>query len=86
MSLSAYEINKLFHAISVNEEVKQRYVQDRVTVMEEYNLNEQEQKMIQNNDFATLTEYGVNGLILMRIKDVHQVPVPEMLKSLRSRD
>lgn len=84
--MSAYEINKLFHAISVNEEVKQRYVQDRITVMDEYNLNEQEQTMIQNNDFATLTEYGVNGLILMRIKDVHQVPVPEMLKSLRSRD
>ncbi|WP_338448592.1 hypothetical protein R4Z09_20545 [Niallia oryzisoli] len=84
--MSAYEINKLFHAISVNEEVKKRYVQNPITVMEEYHLNEQEQKMIQDNDFAALTKYGVNGLILMRIKDVHQVPVPEMLKSLRSGD
>lgn len=84
--MSAYEINKLFHAISVNAEVKQRYMQDRKTVMNEYHLNEQEQRMVQENDFAGLTEYGVNGLILMRIKDAHQVPVPEMIKSLKSRD
>jgi len=84
--LSAYEITKLFHAISVNEEVKQRYVENREKVMNEYHLNEQEQRMVQENDFAALTEYGVNGLILMRIKDVHQVPVPEMLKSLKSRE
>ena len=84
--MSAYEINKLFHAISVNEDVRNRYVQDRKTVMEEYHLDEQEQRMVFENDFAALTEYGVNGLILMRIKDVHQVPVPDMLKNLKSRD
>lgn len=81
--MSAYEIHKLFHAVSVDDEVKHKYIQDPKKVMEEYNLNEQEQKMVQENDFAKLTEYGVNGLILMRIKDVHQVPVPEMLKRLK---
>ncbi|WP_071394166.1 hypothetical protein [Bacillus tuaregi] len=83
--MSAYEINKLFHAISVHEDVKQRYIQNRKVVMDEYNLNEQEQRMVQENDFAALTDYGVNGLILMRIKDVHQVPVPEMIKSLNRK-
>jgi len=63
--MSLYYVQKLLYQLNRDEHIRTRFGKDRDTLLEEYQLTDEERNAIADGDIGLLYVMGVNGQILM---------------------
>ena len=63
--MSLYQLQKFLYNLNRDDQVKERYHADVSTLLNEYDLTDQERAALQDGDIGLLYVLGVNGQILM---------------------
>ena len=82
-NVSLYYVQKFLYEINRNESLQQAYRADRRTVLEPYELTEEEIRALVEPDIGLLFHLGVNGQILMHFAAFHQIEWADYLQLMR---
>jgi hypothetical protein len=63
--MSLYYVQKLLYQLNRDPRVRARFEVDRDTVLEEFELTEEERGALTDGDIGRLYHFGVNGQLLM---------------------
>jgi len=81
--MSLYYVQKLLYQLNRDPYVRQRYHEDFDSLLQEYELTEEEIKAIRKPDIGLLYVLGVNGQILMHYAALHSYAWPEYIQAMR---
>lgn len=82
--MSLYYVQKLIYHINRDDAVKQRYVADRHGLLEGYDLTQEEQLAIHEEDIGRLYTMGVNGQLLMHYAAWRGFPWDRYIAAMRA--
>ena len=63
--MSLYSLQKFLYVLNRDAVAQKAYHEDRDTLLDQYDLNEEERGALENGDIGLLYVLGVNGQILM---------------------
>jgi len=81
--MTLYAVQKFLFEINRSEQAQHDYLADRQSVLEPYELTEQEATALVKPDIGLLFHLGVNGQILMHFAAFHQIEWADYLQLMR---
>ena len=81
--MSLYYVQKLLYQLNRDPRVRGRFDDDPESVLEEYELTDEEVDAIRKPDIGLLYVLGVNGQILMHYAAMHRYAWAEYLQAMR---
>lgn len=81
--MSLYSVQKFLYNINRDADVQRRYREDRVALLAEMDLTEEERQAIHDGDIGKLYVLGCNGQLLMHFAPMLGIPWAEYLESMR---
>jgi len=81
--MSLYYVQKFLFELNRDEGLQRRYLADRPSVLEPYDLTDEEAAALVEPDIGKLFHFGVNGQILMHFAALHQVEWQDYLQRMR---
>ncbi|WP_161141827.1 hypothetical protein [Propylenella binzhouense] len=81
--MGAYSLNKVLRDINRNPGIREEFFKSKDSVLDRYDLTDEEKRAIRELDIGTLYRSGAHGLILRPFTLLHQVPEPDYLKAIR---
>jgi len=81
--VSLYYVQKLMYQLNRDPRVRERFETDQDSVLEEYELTDEELEAIRAPDIGKLFVLGVNGQLLMHYAALHQYPWADYLQAMR---
>lgn len=81
--MSLYYVQKFLFELNRSADLQQRYLDDRVGVLDGFELTNEETRALTEPDIGLLFHLGVNGQILMHFAAFHQVEWADYLQRMR---
>jgi hypothetical protein len=81
--MSLYQVQKLIFQLNRDPRTRQRYAEERDTVLGEYDLSQEEIGALQEPDIGLLYVLGVNGQLLMHFAALHRIEWTDYLERMR---
>ena len=81
--MSLYQVQKLIYQLNRDPRSRQRYADERDTVLAEYDLTEEEIGALRTPDIGLLYVLGVNGQLLMHFAALHRIEWSDYLERMR---
>lgn len=81
--MSLYNVQKFLYQLNRDEKAQQAYLDDRLGVLEGYELTDEEIRAIVEPDIGLLFHLGVNGQILMHFAAFHHIAWADYLDLMR---
>ncbi len=81
--MSLYYVQKFLFELNRDEALQARYLDDRASVLESFELTEEEAEALIAPDIGKLFHFGVNGQILMHFAALHQIEWQDYLQRMR---
>lgn len=81
--MSLYYVQKFLYELNRDEGLQQRYLADRHSVLDGYELTNEEVGALTEPDIGLLFHLGVNGQILMHFAALHQIEWADYLQRMR---
>lgn len=81
--MSLYYVQKLLYQLNRDSRVRERFEADPGSVLEDYELTDEEVEAINKPDIGLLYVLGVNGQLLMHYAAMHQYPWADYLQAMR---
>lgn len=81
--MSLYYMQKLIYALNREPELQKRFKADPVSVVDEYDLTEEERGAVLKPDVGLLYVLGVNGQLLMHYAALVGYAWPDYIQSMR---
>ncbi|MGB5756067.1 MAG: hypothetical protein WBM50_04065 [Acidimicrobiales bacterium] len=81
--MSLYYVQKFLYELNRDEQLQARYHQDRLAVLDGYELTSEEAAALVEPDIGLLFHLGVNGQILMHFAALHEIPWADYLQLMR---
>lgn len=81
--MSLYYVQKFLYELNRDPALQQAYSADRATVLEPFDLTDEEAEALVAPDIGLLFHLGVNGQILMHFAALHQIEWSDYLQRMR---
>lgn len=81
--MSLYSTQKFLYNLNRDAEVQRRFREDRVALLREYDLSDEERGAIAAGDIGKLYVLGCNGQLLMHFAPLLGVPWADYLEAMR---
>ena len=81
--MSLYYVQKLLYQLNRDPRVRERFEANPDSVLEEYELTDEELEAIRKPDIGLLFVLGVNGQLLMHYAAMHQYPWADYIQAMR---
>ena len=81
--MSLYYVQKLMYQLNRDPRVRERFETDQESVLEEYELTEEELEAIRAPDIGKLFVLGGHGQLLMHYAALHQYPWADYIQAMR---
>ena len=81
--MSLYQVQKLIYQLNRDPRTRQRYADERDTVLADYDLTHEEIGALQRPDIGLLYVLGVNGQLLMHFAALHRIEWTDYLERMR---
>lgn len=81
--MSLYQVQKLIFQLNRDPRTRQRYAEERDTVLGEYDLSQEEIGALQEPDIGLLYVLGVNGQLLMHFAALHRIEWTDYRERMR---
>lgn len=81
--MSLYQVQKLIYQLNRDPRTRQRYADERDTVLADYDLTQEEIGALQRPDIGLLYVLGVNGQLLMHFAALHRIEWTDYLERMR---
>lgn len=81
--MSLYQVQKLIYQLNRDPRTRQRYADERDTVLAEYELTQEEIGALRTPDIGLLYVLGVNGQLLMHFAALHRIEWSDYLERMR---
>ena len=81
--MSLYEVQKLVQSVNRNPDARQRFLEKRESLADDYELTEEERTALTDFNIYDLYEMGVHPLLLRPFTIIHGVSEPDYLKAIR---
>lgn len=81
--MSLYQVQKLIFQLNRDPRTRQRYAEERDTVLGEYDLSQEEIGALLEPDIGLLYVLGVNGQLLMHFAALHRIEWTDYLERMR---
>ena len=81
--MSLYYVQKLLYQLNRDPRVRERFEDDPASVLEEYELTDEELEAIAKPDIGLLYVLGVNGQLLMHYAAMHRYAWADYLQAMR---
>lgn len=81
--MSLYQVQKLIYQLNRDPRTRQRYADERDTVLADYDLTPEEIGALQRPDIGLLFVLGVNGQLLMHFAALHRIEWTDYLERMR---
>lgn len=81
--MSLYYVQKLIYNLNRDSELQKRFESNMATVLDDYELSEEERRSLQEADIGKLYVMGVNGQLLMHFAAFRGYQWPEYIKAMR---
>jgi hypothetical protein len=81
--MSLYGTQKFLYHLNRDAKVQQRYEDDRVALLGEYELTDEEREAIARGDIGLIYVLGANGQLLMHFAAYLGMPWPDYLQAMR---
>jgi hypothetical protein len=81
--MSLYEVQKLVQNVNRNPDARQRFLEKRESLADDYELTEEERTALTDFNIYDLYEMGVHPLLLRPFTIIHGVSEPDYLKAIR---
>lgn len=81
--MSLYAVQKLIYQLNRDPEVRARFERDRDTVLDGFDLSDEERRALGEPDIGLLYVLGVNGQLLMHFAALHGLPWDDYLEEMR---
>ena len=81
--MSLYYVQKFLYELNRNPQLQEAYTTDRRSVLEPYELTDEEVEALVKPDIGLLFHLGVNGQILMHFAAFHQIEWTDYLQRMR---
>ena len=81
--MSLYYVQKLLYQLNRDPRVRARFEDDPASVLEEYELTDEELDAISTPDIGLLYVLGVNGQLLMHYAAMHRYAWADYLQAMR---
>lgn len=85
-TMSLYQVQKLVQAVNQNQDSRERFLESRKDLAEEFELTAAERVAVIDLKIHTLYEMGVHPLLLRPFTIIHGVSEPDYLKAIREGD
>ena len=83
MIMSLYQLSKLLYQLNRDERTRARFAADRLSILADYQLSEEERLAVTQSDIGLLYVLGVNGQILMHFAALCGIPWTEYIQRMR---
>ena len=81
--MSLYYVQKLLYQLNRDPRVRERFEDDPESVLEEYELTDEELEAVRQPDIGLLYVLGVNGQLLMHYAAMHRYAWADYLQAMR---
>jgi Aromatic-ring-opening dioxygenase LigAB, LigA subunit len=81
--MSLYQVQKLIYQLNRDPKTQARYIAGRESVLDEYELTEEERRALSEPDIGLLYILGVNGQLLMHFAALHKIEWTDYLQRMR---
>ena len=81
--MSLYYVQKLLYQLNRDSRVRERFEDDPESVLEEYELTDEEVEAIRKPDIGLLYVLGVNGQLLMHYAAMHRYAWADYMRAMR---
>lgn len=81
--MSLYQVQKLIYQLNRDPRTRQRYADERDTVLADYDLTQEEIDALKKPDIGLLYVLGVNGQLLMHFAALHRIEWTDYLECMR---
>ena len=81
--MSLYQVQKLIYQLNRDPRTRQRYADERDTVLADYDLTQEEIDALKKTDIGLLYVLGVNGQLLMHFAALHRIEWTDYLERMR---
>lgn len=81
--MSLYAVQKFFYHLNREAQVQRRFKDDRVALLDEYDLNTEERVAIEQGDIGKLYVLGCNGQLLMHFAPLVGLQWADYLEAMR---
>lgn len=81
--MSLYQVQKLIYMLNRDPKARERYASERDSMLEEYDLSEEETRALTQPDIGLLYVLGVNGQLLMHFAALHKIEWTDYLARMR---
>ena len=81
--MSLYHVQKLIYQLNRDPRTRQRYADERDTVLADYDLTQEEIDALKKPDIGLLYVLGVNGQLLMHFAALHRIEWTDYLERMR---
>ncbi len=81
--MSLYHVQKLIYQLNRDPRTRQRYADERDSVLGEYDLTQEEIGALVKPDIGLLYVLGVNGQLLMHFAALHRIEWTDYLERMR---
>ena len=85
-TMSLYQVQKLVQPVNRDQDSRERFLESRKDLAEEFELTEAERVAIVDLKIYTLYEMGVHPLLLRPFTIIHGVSEPDYLAAIREGD
>ncbi len=85
-AMSLYQVQKLIQTVNRDQDSRERFLESRKDLAEEFELTEAEHAAVVGLKIHTLYEMGVHPLLLRPFTIIHGVSEPDYLKAIREGD
>ena len=81
--MSLYGMQKFLYQLNREPRVQERYREDRVALLDEYQLNAEERTAVEQGDLGLLYVLGANGQLLMHFAAYLGMPWADYIQAMR---
>lgn len=81
--MSLYQVQKLIYQLNRDPRQRERYAAERDSVLDEYELSDEERRALTAPDIGLLYILGVNGQLLMHFAALHKIEWTDYLERMR---
>ena len=81
--MSLYHVQKLLYRLNRDSHTRERYERDFESLLQEFDLTDEEREALRKPDIGLLYVMGVNGQILMHYAALRQFPWDEYIQAMR---
>jgi hypothetical protein len=84
--VSLYQVQKLIQSVNRDPDLRQRFLESRESLVDEFDLMDDERTALTDLKLHALYEMGVHPLLLRPFTIIHGVSEPDYLRAIREGD